>query len=101
MTPWRPGALLRRAALFVGRNLLASVLSGRKTRCCAREAVWRVLVCQLSGKGLTRQACCERVPGTVLATDCEASPLSAGQTGTLLAAHSQLLLGLMCAVSHL
>lgn len=74
------------AALFVGRNLLALILlSGRKTCCCVREAVWRVLVCWLLGKGLTRQACCECIPGTALATDCEASPLSAGQTGMLLA----------------
>lgn len=102
MTPRWPGALLGEAALFLGRNLLASILlSGRKTCCCVREAIWCVLVCQLLGKGLTRQACCERVPGTVLTTDCEASPLSAGQTGTLLAAHSQLLSGLTCVASHL
>lgn len=102
MTPRWPGALLGEAALFLGRNLLALILlSGRKTCCCVREAIWCVLVCQLSGKGLTRQACCERVLGTVLATDCEASPLSAGQTGMLLAAHSQLLSGLTCVVSHL
>lgn len=102
MTPWWPGALLREAAVFVGRNLLASILlSGRKTCCCARQAVWCVLVCQLSGKGLTSQACCERIPGMVLTADCEASPLSAGQTGTLLAAHSQLLSGLTFVASHL
>jgi len=69
-------------ALFVGRHLLALIpLSGRETCCCVREAVWCVLVCPLSGEGLTRQACCECVLRMVLAADCKASPLSAGQTG--------------------